>query len=123
MTGTPLDLSEPLATSAEEGPPPWSWRSAMRWMAIVLIAAAAWFWWQGAERRALLALPPAARQAVYHRELENFERLCTQNPSDSLADECRHRAWVLSWLPECDASCRAMIGRVIPLHQGSGDRS
>src|SRR5262249_11834935 len=116
MNVVPMMLDREPVPTEPAARPPWNWRAMVRSLLVILAALAAWFWGQCAERRALLALPPAERQAVYQRELANFERICTTNPPDSLADECRHRAWVLSWLPECDAGCRSTIGRVIPLH-------
>lgn len=73
----------------------------------VLGAIAFWIWSAGAERRALRSLPPAERQAVYGRTLENFRAVCASG--DLALDEyCRGQAQILLAFPECDVSCRTL---------------
>lgn len=90
-------------------------RRVLLWVVVVLAALAAWFWWTGAEERAIRRLPPTERAALYERELATFESVCLNDPEPALDQACRHRATVLSWLPECDAECVALISKVIPV--------
>lgn len=75
----------------------------------VLGAVAFWIWSEGAERRALRNLPPAERQAVYERSLENFRAVCASGEL-ALGEYCREQAQILLAFPECDESCRALSG-------------
>ncbi len=90
-------------------------RRVLSWVAIVAVALGIWFWWTGAEERAIRRLPDPARAALYERELASFESVCLADPEPALDAECRHRATVLSWLPECTAECMHSISKVIPV--------
>lgn len=90
-------------------------RRVLGWLLATIVALGAWFWWTGAERRAVLRLPAAERLALYERELGTFKSLCLDDPEPALDEQCRARATVLSWLPECDADCMRLISKVIPV--------
>jgi hypothetical protein len=88
------------------------WQSVLAFFALAVVvftAAALWVWWQQGERRALLELPPAERQAIYARTFEAAQRLCSLPGADSFHDECRRQAEFLSLFPECDQACQRLV--------------
>jgi cytochrome b pre-mRNA-processing protein 3 len=85
----------------------------------VLIAAAAWLmiwsWHQGAEDRALAALSPSERGAVYSREMAAFRALCTASiGQEELGEHCRGRARFILKFPECDSQCQHFARGLLP---------
>ncbi|MFN7955911.1 MAG: hypothetical protein U0610_29630 [bacterium] len=115
-------LVEQAASPLELNP-----RRVLGWVVAVLAVLGAWFWWNGAEERAIRRLPAAERAALYQRELASFESMCMGDPATALDAECRHRATILSWLPECTAECTHLISKVIPVgsppHDPAGSAS
>jgi hypothetical protein len=62
-----------------------------------------------AEERSLRNLPEADRQALYQRTMENVRALCGRAEGDRLEGYCRDQADLLLALPECDATCKALV--------------
>lgn len=110
-------MNETTANSLDESPSPLEVtpRRVLGWVLAAVVALGAWFWWTGAEERAIKALPASERAALYERELTSFKSVCLNDPAPALDDQCRHRARVLSWLPECDADCTRLISKAIPV--------
>jgi hypothetical protein len=63
------------------------------------------------QRRAVMALAPAARVALVDRTLRNLETLCLDA---ALARQCEAEARLLLLVPECDASCRQTAAYHLP---------
>lgn len=103
-------LIEHTASPLEVNP-----RRILGWVFAALAALGGWFWWNGAEERAVRRLPAAERVALYEREFASFQSLCLNDPATALDAECRHRATILSWLPECTPECMHLISKVIPV--------
>jgi hypothetical protein len=81
-------------------------RALVRIATVVLPLAAfvLWVWWLGAERRAVRALPPTERAAVFDETMRGFKDLCTP-PRNGLEKHCRRQASFLMNFPECDEQC------------------
>jgi len=63
------------------------------------------------QRRAILVLPPADRQALVERTLRNLDALC---PEAVLSRQCEAEARLLLLVPECDGECRQRATSYLP---------
>lgn len=80
-------------------------------LAATLLALALWWAWSAtSQRRALRALAPEARAALYESTLRSLQTACTR-PDPSLDDFCQTQARLLLDLPECDAACRDLAAQ------------
>jgi len=87
------------------------------WLGALLLLGFILYWGQGEERRALMAMEPAARATFFQRDFATFKSTCLGNPEGGLLADCRARARFLRLFPECDAACRDTVSRY-----GSGTR-
>ncbi len=78
------------------------------WLSL-LVALAVGVWVLGAERRALQAMEPGRRAALFQANLESYQRLCREDPGVVLASPCRERAGFLLLFPECTEPCRVQV--------------
>ncbi|MBY0276233.1 hypothetical protein K2Z84_12880 [Candidatus Binatia bacterium] len=111
-----------LATAEQEGhelhlPPrvPTSTPHLLGRIAVVvvpLVLLVVWVWWLGAERRAVRALPPAERGALFEQTMRGFADLCVP-PRAGLEQHCRREASFLLNFPECDARCVAVTRPIL----------
>ncbi len=75
-------------------------------LALGLIALALyWVWSATGQRRAIRALAPEQRAALYQSTRRALETACA-SPDPSLDEYCQTQARLLLDLPECDAACR-----------------
>ena len=63
------------------------------------------------QRRVIMALAPAERQALVERTLRNLDALCGDAV---LSRPCEDGARLLLIIPECDAGCRRRADGVLP---------
>src|SRR6478735_2049263 len=72
----------------------------------LLAVAAGYRWWSsGGEGREIRALPPAQRQSLYRRTMENLTTICDPAPGRSMREFCRAQAALALEFPECDYEC------------------
>ena len=60
---------------------------------------------------AIMALPPAERQALVERTLRNLDALCGDAV---LSRQCEAEARIVLLIPECDAACRRRATSYLP---------
>ena len=63
------------------------------------------------QRRALMAMAPASRQALVERTLGNLDTLCGDAV---LSRQCEDEARLLLLVPECDGACRQRARECLP---------
>jgi len=82
----------------------------------LLALAAGYRWWSsGGEGREIRALPPAQRQSLYRRTMENLTTICDPAPGRSMREFCRAQAALALEFPECDDECRRSARRNLSL--------
>lgn len=88
--------------------PPTAFRPSWAWFIAVLVAVLAfWFWiWRaGRERRAIVELPAAERQAAFQKARDTFHALCLPTVRAGFEERCATQARFLRLFPECDQPC------------------
>jgi len=83
---------------------PW-WKDLLAMVALGAVLALL-VGWLASERRAVLAMEPAAREAVFREAWEGFQRLCVETREAALRARCREEARFLLLFPECQGACR-----------------
>jgi hypothetical protein len=82
----------------------------------LFVSAAGYWWWSsGGEGREIRSLPPAQRQGLYQRTMENLKTLCDPAPGRSMRDFCRTQAAFALEFPECDDECHRTARRHLSL--------
>lgn len=79
---------------------------------VTLLVVVLWLWWLGAERRAVRALPPAERAAVFAATLRELADLCAP-PRAGLERHCTRQASFLMSFPECDEHCQSLTRPIL----------
>lgn len=79
---------------------------------VPLLALVVWVWWLGAERRAVRALPPDERGALFEQTMRGFQDLCVP-PRTGLEQHCRRQAAFLVNFPECDEPCLSLTRPIL----------
>ncbi len=85
-------------------------RIAIAVLPVVVILV--WMWTLGAQRRAIEAMPPADRAALYEESLEAFKTACTP-PRAGLFDHCRAQADFLTNFDRCADECRSLVAPLL----------
>jgi hypothetical protein len=67
-------------------------------------------WSAYSERRAVLSLPAAERQALYSRTVQNLSSVCATDRA-SMRSFCEEQAHLAKAFPECDADCYRLAER------------
>lgn len=80
----------------------------------LLVLLAGVLWMLGAEHRAIDALEPGKRAAVFQQGYASFEALCREDPGRALTSDCRRQARFLKQFPECRGSCRERLSPYLP---------
>lgn len=81
-------------------------------LAVVLLAGL--FWMQGGEQRAIDAMEPGKRSAVFQQGYASFESLCREDPGGALTSDCRRQARFLRQFPECGSACHERLSPYLP---------
>ena len=79
---------------------------------VVLLLVLVWLSSRAADQRAIRALPPIERMALYTRTMGNIEALCVDYNS-SFSDYCKREAEFISNFEECDVSCQVLVRRIL----------
>jgi heme exporter protein D len=110
-----LELDEdPMESEAPDNHPPLGRLPAwVKWSAIAIAIASAILLLvhsEGAERRAILDLPAAERQALLARTVQNLKSICSP-ADDAMRNFCSGQARFALELPECDKACQELADR------------
>ncbi|MBE4750496.1 hypothetical protein G4177_20205 [Corallococcus sp. ZKHCc1 1396] len=115
--GTPPDEGgEDNIFAKELAPAPDRWVRRGTWISIVLLVLVGVFMWlQGGEDRALNAMSPSQRQALFRETRDEFEELCLPDGGGSrYPRKCAQLAEFLTHFSECDSAC---LGQVQPFRK------
>ncbi|RYZ36406.1 MAG: hypothetical protein EOO71_31950 [Myxococcaceae bacterium] len=107
----PEDGGEDNIFAKELTPAPDRWVRRGTWIGIVLLMLVGVFLWlQGGENRALNAMSPSQRQALFRETRDEFEELCLPDGGGTrFPRKCGQLADFITNFSECDAACRAEI--------------
>ncbi|RKH03315.1 hypothetical protein D7V97_26685 [Corallococcus sp. CA053C] len=89
--------------------PPGRWVRRGTWIGIVLMVLLGVFLWlQGGENRALNAMSPSQRQALFQETRDEFQELCLlpDGGTTRFPKRCAQHADFLVRFPECDDACK-----------------
>lgn len=81
-------------------------RQAVVLAGVVVVLALVWGYLQGGENRALNALSPAQREALFQETRDSFRLLCLADAGPRLPLRCQKQAEFLLRFSECDEACR-----------------
>ncbi|MCP3136862.1 hypothetical protein [Pyxidicoccus xibeiensis] len=84
---------------------------------LVLILGTVWLYLQGGENRALKAMAPAQRAALFQETRDDFRQGCVTDAgvlNPRFAKRCRRQADFLTRFEECDEACRREIAPALP---------
>ncbi|RKG96673.1 hypothetical protein [Corallococcus carmarthensis] len=116
--GTPPDEGgdEKNIFAKELAPPPSIWLRKGTWLALVFVAMVGVFiWLQGGENRALSAMSPSQREALFSETRDEFRLLCLVDGGASRwPKKCARQADFLVRFPECDDACRREVEPFLP---------
>ncbi|WP_426734150.1 hypothetical protein [Myxococcus faecalis] len=80
---------------------------------VVLVLAGVWAYLQGGENRALNALAPAQREALFQETRDDFRLLCMGDAGPKLLNRCQKQAEFLMRFSECDEACRQELAPML----------
>lgn len=111
-----------MATQAMSPGEPWPDRAekTRRYRLVVpvvlalLVLLAAVLWMLGAEQRAIDAMEPGKRAAVFQQSYASFDALCRDDPGGALTSDCRQQARFLRQFPECGPGCHERLAPYLP---------
>jgi hypothetical protein len=89
--------------------------SAIALGGLLTVVAGYWWWSSAGEGREIRALPPAQRQGLYQRTMENMKAICDPAPGRSMREFCRAQAELVLKFPECDEECHRTARRHLSL--------
>lgn len=116
--GTPPDEGgdEKNIFAKELAPPPSIWLRKGTWLGLVfLMLVGAFVWLQGGENRALEAMSPSQREALFADTYDEFRLLCLVDGGASRwPKKCARQAEFLARFSECDDTCRAEVAPFLP---------
>lgn len=95
----------------ELAPPPDRWLRRGTWLGVLLLVLVGVFLWlQGGENRALQALSPSQREALFQETQEEFRLLCLPDGGATrFPKKCARHADFLIRFSECDDVCRREV--------------
>ncbi|MBJ6760604.1 hypothetical protein JGU66_07495 [Myxococcaceae bacterium JPH2] len=109
------DPGERRLFSRDVDPPPSKWRPRVILLGVVtLMLVGVWLWLHSSEDRALLAMAPAQRKALFHETQQGFRLMCLSDAGKDFIPRCRQQATFLARFPECDTACRQEISPYYP---------
>ncbi|AGC41520.1 hypothetical protein MYSTI_00161 [Myxococcus stipitatus DSM 14675] len=73
---------------------------------VLVVLALVWGYLQGGENRALNALSPAQREALFMETFDSFRLMCLADAGPKLLMRCQKQAEFLMRFSECDEACR-----------------
>ena len=116
--GTPPDEGgqDKNIFAKELAPPPSIWLRKGTWLALVFVSMVAVFiWLQGGENRALDAMSPSQREALFADIHDEFRLLCLADGGASRwPKKCAKHAEFLVRFSECDDTCRREVEPFLP---------
>ncbi|WP_164011046.1 hypothetical protein [Pyxidicoccus trucidator] len=96
-------------------------RQALLLGGVLLVLGVVWLYVQGGENRALNALAPVQRAALFQETRDDIRRICLTDAGvksgGRLEKRCRQQADFLTRFSECDEACRREIA---PFVQDTG---
>lgn len=91
-------------------------RRAMVIGVVLLMLGATWLYLQGGENRALNAMSPVQRAALFQETRDSLGLMCLSDAGVKKAFQarCARQADFLARFPECDEACRREIAPFLP---------
>ncbi len=88
-------------------------RQALVLGGVLLVLGVVWVYLQGGENRALNAMSPVQRAALFQETRDSIRLMCMTDagvkPGGRLEKRCEQQADFLTRFPECDAACQQEI--------------
>lgn len=83
---------------------------------VLLLLGGLWLYLQGGENRALNAMSPAQRAALFQETRDSIRLMCESDAGvkKSFQARCARQADFLNRFPECDAACKREIEPFLP---------
>ncbi|QSQ21252.1 hypothetical protein JY651_39670 [Pyxidicoccus parkwayensis] len=85
---------------------------------VLLFLLGVWLYLQGGENRALNAMSPAQREALFQETRDSIRLMCMSDAGvkkkAAFAERCARQADFLNRFPECDAACKQEIAPFLP---------
>jgi hypothetical protein len=86
---------------------------------VLLLLGFVWLYLQGGENRALNAMSPAQRAALFQETRDSIRLMClsdagVKSVKKGLQARCAQQADFLNRFPECDAACKQEIEPFLP---------
>ncbi|MCP3063264.1 hypothetical protein LXT21_31250 [Myxococcus sp. K38C18041901] len=88
-------------------------RQAVTLGIVLLVLAGVWAYLQGGENRALNALSPAQREALFQETFDDIRLLCMGDGGPKLVKRCQKQAEFLTRFSECDEACRQELAPLL----------
>lgn len=80
---------------------------------VLLVLAGVWAYLQGGENRAINAMSPAQREALFQETRDSFDLMCLGDAGPRLLRRCQKQAEFIQRFPECDEACRQELAPVL----------
>ncbi|MCY1017974.1 hypothetical protein [Pyxidicoccus sp. MSG2] len=83
---------------------------------VLLVLGAVWLYLQGGENRALNAMSPAQRAALFQETRDSIRLMCLSDAGVKKAFQgrCAKQADFLVRFPECDEACKQEVAPMLP---------
>ncbi|MCP3166112.1 hypothetical protein [Myxococcus qinghaiensis] len=73
---------------------------------VLLVLVGVWAYLQGGENRAINAMSPAQREALFEETRDSFHLMCLGDAGPRLQRRCQKQAEFIMRFSECDEACR-----------------
>jgi len=80
---------------------------------VLLVLFVVWMYLQGGENRAIKAMSPVQREALFMETRESFRLMCTGDAGTRFIERCHKQAEFLMRFDECDEACRREIAPML----------
>ncbi|XXF81709.1 hypothetical protein P2318_00865 [Myxococcaceae bacterium GXIMD 01537] len=113
MDGTPPGEDNVFSRYAEPAGGGWKRLALGVGLAVLVVMVGVWLWMHGSAERALSAMAPLQREALFKETRENFRANCVAGTVPEAEAKCHKQAEFLQHFPECDDACRAEVAPVL----------
>ncbi|NVJ23861.1 MULTISPECIES: hypothetical protein [Myxococcus] len=88
-------------------------RQAVTLGVVLAVLAVVWGYLQGGENRAINAMSPAQREALFQETRDSFHLMCLGDAGPRLLQRCQKQAEFILRFSECDEACRQELEPVL----------